>query len=296
MKKRMFLVSSCGLIAALLLAIAVRAQDSAGVIKVEVHLVEVYATVFNQKGYYVDGLGGDSFEVYEDGKRQKISSFETQQQALSCAILLDTSGSMASALPRVKSSIVNFIDKLDPQDSVAVYTFDQRLVARQDFTTDKDMAKRAVLRTRAEGGTALFDALSEVFLEASARHGKKAIVVFTDGDDNSSALTANAAATRAKKLGIPLYAVAAGEATRSGKLRGTLNDLSQQTGGATYQVKRPKDVDAVFADITQDLQHLYMLSYQAPGGAANGKWRKIDLVVKGVKKYSLRAKEGYYPD
>jgi len=296
MKKRMFLVSSCGLIAALLLAIAVRAQDSAGVIKVEVHLVEVYATVFNQKGYYVDGLGGDSFEVYEDGKRQKISSFETQQQALSCAILLDTSGSMASALPRVKNSIVNFIDKLDPQDSVAVYTFDQRLVARQDFTTDKDMAKRAVLRTRAEGGTALFDALSEVFLEASARHGKKAIVVFTDGDDNSSALTANAAATRAKKLGIPLYAVAAGEATRSGKLRGTLNDLSQQTGGATYQVKRPKDVDAVFADITQDLQHLYMLSYQAPGGAANGKWRKIDLVVKGVKKYSLRAKEGYYPD
>jgi Ca-activated chloride channel homolog len=296
MKKRMFLVSSCGLIAALSLAIAVRAQDSAGVIKVEVHLVEVYATVFNQKGYYVDGLGGDSFEVYEDGKRQKISSFETQQQALSCAILLDTSGSMASALPRVKNSIVNFIDKLDPQDSVAVYTFDQRLVARQDFTTDKDMAKRAVLRTRAEGGTALFDALSEVFLEASARHGKKAIVVFTDGDDNSSALTANAAATRAKKLGIPLYAVAAGEATRSGKLRGTLNDLSQQTGGATYQVKRPKDVDAVFADITQDLQHLYMLSYQAPGGAANGKWRKIDLVVKGVKKYSLRAKEGYYPD
>ena len=296
MKKRMFLVSSCGLIAALSLAIAFRAQDSAGVIKVEVHLVEVYATVFNQKGYYVDGLGGDSFEVYEDGKRQKISSFETQQQALSCAILLDTSGSMASALPRVKNSIVNFIDKLDPQDSVAVYTFDQRLVARQDFTTDKDMAKRAVLRTRAEGGTALFDALSEVFLEASARHGKKAIVVFTDGDDNSSALTANAAATRAKKLGIPLYAVAAGEATRSGKLRGTLNDLSQQTGGATYQVKRPKDVDAVFADITQDLQHLYMLSYQAPGGAANGKWRKIDLVVKGVKKYSLRAKEGYYPD
>jgi len=266
MKKRMFLVSSCGLIAALSLAIAFRAQDSAGVIKVEVHLVEVYATVFNQKGYYVDGLGGDSFEVYEDGKRQKISSFETQQQALSCAILLDTSGSMASALPRVKNSIVNFIDKLDPQDSVAVYTFDQRLVARQDFTTDKDMAKRAVLRTRAEGGTALFDALSEVFLEASARHGKKAIVVFTDGDDNSSALTANAAATRAKKLGIPLYAVAAGEATRSGKLRGTLNDLSQQTGGATYQVKRPKDVDAVFADITQDLQHLYMLSYQAPGG------------------------------
>jgi VWFA-related protein len=292
----MFLVWSCAAVAALSLTLAVRAQENAGVIKVNVRLVEVYATVFNHKGYYVDGLGRDSFEVFEDGSRQNITSFETQQQALSCAILLDTSGSMADALPHVKNSIVNFVDQLNPQDSVAIYTFDQRLVTRQDYTTDKGMAKRAVLRTRAEGGTALFDALSEVSLEASARQGKKAIVVFTDGDDNSSALTASAAATRAKKLGIPLYAIAAGEATRSKKLREILDELSRHTGGATYQVKKPKDVDGVFADITQDLQHLYMLSYQAPSGASNGKWRKIDLVVKGVPKYSIRAKEGYYPE
>lgn len=296
MKKRMFLVWTCAAVEILALAYALRAQENAGVIKVEVHLVEVYATVFDHKGYYVDGLGRDDFEVYENGKRQNIASFETQQQALSCAILLDTSGSMADALPRVKNSIVNFIDQLNPQDSVAIYTFDQRLVTRQDFTTDKGMAKRAVLRTRAEGQTALFDALSEVSLDASARHGKKAIVVFTDGDDNSSALTARAAANRAKKLGIPLYAIAAGEATQSKKLRETLNELSLQTGGATYEVKKPKDIDAVFVDINQDLQHLYMISYQASSSVADGKWRKIDLVVKGLKKYSIRAKEGYYPD
>jgi len=282
--------------AALSLAAVASAQQNAGVIKVDVRLVEVYATVFNHKGYYVDGLGRDSFEVYEDGKRQNIFSFEAEAQALSCAILLDTSGSMANALPHVKNSIVNFIDQLNPQDSLAIYTFDQRLVTRQDYTTDKDMAKRAVLRTRAEGATALFDALSEVSLEASARHGKKAIVVFTDGDDNSSALTANATATRARKLGIPLYAIAAGEATRSKKLRGILEELSQHTGGASYEVKKPKDIDAMFAAITQDLQHLYMFSYQAPSGSSSGQWRKIDLVVRGPQKYSVRAKEGYYPD
>jgi VWFA-related protein len=263
---------------------------------VEVHLVEVYATVFDHKGYYVDGLGRGSFEVYEDGKRQQISSFETQSQGLSCAILLDTSGSMAEALPRVKNSIVKFIDQLDSHDMVAIYTFDQRLVTRQEFTTDKGMAKRAVLRTRAEGGTALFDSLSEVSLETSARSGKKAIVVFTDGDDNSSALTANTTASRAAKLGIPLYAIAAGEATRSKHLRATLNELSQRTGGATYEVKRPTDTEGVFLDVTHDLQHLYMISYHAPAGPADGRWRKIDLAVKGMKKYSIRAKEGYYPD
>jgi VWFA-related protein len=296
MRKAKFLVLICAAAAVLSLASVDRAQDNAGVIKVEVHLVEVYATVFDHKGYYVDGLGRDSFEIYEDGKRQQISSFETQSQALSCAILLDTSGSMAEALPRVKNSIVKFIDQLDSHDMVAIYTFDQRLVTRQEFTTDKGMAKRAVLRTRAEGGTALFDSLSEVSLETSARSGKKAIVVFTDGDDNSSALTANTTASRAAKLGIPLYAIAAGEGTRSKRLRAILNELSQRTGGATYEVKRPTDTEGVFLDVTHDLQHLYMISYHAPAGPADGRWRKIDLSVKGMKKYSIRAKEGYYPD
>jgi VWFA-related protein len=296
MKKAKFYILTCAAAAALSFVASVWAQDQVGVIKVEVHLVEVYATVFDHKGYYVDGLGRDRFEIYEDGKRQQISSFETQSQALSCAILLDTSGSMAEALPRVKNSIVNFIDQLDPQDMVAIYTFDQRLVTRQEFTTDKGMAKRGVLRTRAEGGTALFDSLSQVSLETSARSGKKAIVVFTDGDDNSSALTANSAATRAAKLGIPLYAIAAGEATRSRHLRAILNELSQRTGGATYEVKRPNDMEGVFLDVTHDLQHLYMISYQAPAGPADGRWRKIGLAVKGLTKYSVRAKEGYYPD
>lgn len=296
MNKKLSLKWACTLIAGLSLLVAARAQENANVIKVQVRLVEVYATVFDHKGNYIDGLGRDNFEIFEDGKPQKIASFETQSQPLSCAILLDTSGSMTEALPRLKNSILKLIDQLGPQDAVAVYTFDQRLLVRQEFTTDRDMAKRAVLRTRAGGMTALFDALSEVSLEVSTRTGKKAIVVFTDGDDNSSMLTANSAVARAKKLGIPVYAVAAGEAIRSQNLKKTLEDLSQRTGGATYQVQKPKDIEAIFLEITQDMRHLYMISYQPPSAAVDDKWRKIDLVVKGLKKYWVRAKEGYYPD
>jgi len=75
------------------------------------------------------------------------------------------------------------------------------LTVRQEFTTDKDAAKRAILRTRAQGRTALFDALSQVAQDISKRPGKKTLIVFTDGDDNSSALNANAAVGRAKKVG-----------------------------------------------------------------------------------------------
>ena len=272
-----------------------RTQQIPGAIKVEVHLVEVYATVYDHRGGYVDGLARDSFQVFDDGKSEQITNFETSGQSLSCGILLDTTGSMAEALPRVKNSIVRLIDGLDPQDSVAIYTFDSRLMVRQEFTTDKQAAKRAILRTRAEGQTALFDALSEAAQEVAARAGKKALIVFTDGDDNASVLNASAAVTRAKKLGIPLYAIAEGEATRSHNLRKILDDLSERTGGTAYQVKKASEIEEVFQKIAKDLKHLYMIAYQPPANTGDSNWHKIEVAVRGVKDYRIRAREGYFP-
>jgi len=91
------------------------ARQVPGGIKVEVHLVEVYATVHDHRGGYVDGLARDNFQVFDDGQAERITNFETSGQSLSCGILLDTTGSMAEALPRVKNSIVKLIDALDPR-------------------------------------------------------------------------------------------------------------------------------------------------------------------------------------
>jgi len=284
------------LLLALSMSLACHGQEPATTIKVQVRLVEVYASVHDQKGHFVDGLGRESFQVLEDGKPQQIAAFDSTFQSLSCAILLDTTGSMSEALPRVKNSIVKLIDELGPEDSVAIFTFDQRLVVRQDFTTDKSAAKRAALRTRAEGATALFDALSEAAQELSQRSGKKALILFTDGDDNSSALNANAAVARAKKAGVPLYTIAEGEATHSKNLRKLLDDLSQRTGGAAYEVRKPGEIEQVFHEISEDLRHLYMISYKPPEVANDGKWRKIDLLIKGVKDYRVRSKEGYFAE
>jgi Ca-activated chloride channel family protein len=295
-KNRLLLLICTSLVFLPLVPLAEAQDDTSGTIKVDVRLVEVYATIFDHKGHYVDGLRGASFQVLEDGKPQKISRFEANEQSLSCAILLDTTGSMAEALPRVKNSIVKLIDELGSQDWVAIYTFDQQLFIRQDFTRDKSAAKRAVLRTRAEGGTALFDALSETAREVSKRPGKKALIVFTDGDDNASVLNANAAITHTKKLGIPLYSVAEGEAVHSSKLKKILKDLSERTGGINYEVKKPNEIESIFQEISGDLQHLYMICYKSSSTASEDKWRKIDLEVNGLKDYRVRAKEGYFPD
>lgn len=284
------------LLSAFPMVLAPRSQEPVPTIKVQVRLVEVYASVHDQKGHFVDGLTRENFQVLEDGKPQQIAAFDSTSQSLSCAILLDTTGSMNEALPRVKNSIVKLIDELALEDSVAIYTFDQRLVVRQEFTTDKNAAKRAALRTRAEGATALFDALSEAAQELSQRPGKKVLILFTDGDDNSSALNASAAASRAKKAGVPLYTIAEGEATRSKNLRKLLDDLSQGTGGAAYEVKKLGEIEQVFHEISADLRHLYMISYRPPGEAHDGKWRKIDLLLRGPKDCRVRAKEGYFAE
>jgi Ca-activated chloride channel family protein len=296
MRKSILFPGICIVAAALAVVFPARGQQPTTTIRVQVHLVEVYASVFDHKGQYVEGLNRDSFQVFEDGKPQQITNFEADTGKLSCAILLDTTGSMADALPRVKNSISKLIDVLGPEDQVAIYSFDRRLVLRQEFTTDKAAAKRAVLRTRAEGQTALFDALSEVAQEISKRPGKKALVVFSDGDDNASVLNANAAVTRAKKAGIPLYAIAEGEATHSKELRKLLDDLSKRTGGTSYQVKKPNEIDEVFQKIALDLQHLYMLAYRPPTPGDDGKWRKIEVSLLGQKEYRIRSKEGYFPE
>ena len=289
---------ACSLLSMLLPLRVAHAQDSQAEfrLKVDVRLVEVYATVFDNKGHYVDGLNRDSFEVREDGRPQSIHTFEANSDGISCAILLDTTGSMTEALPRVKNSVVKLIDELGEHDTVAIFTFDQRLVVRQDFTNDKDAAKRAVLRTRAEGSTALFDALSQAAEEVSKRSGKKALIVFTDGDDNSSVLNANAAVMRATKLGIPLYSVAEGEAMQSPKLKKLLENLSENTGGIAYHVNKLDDIGKVFREIAGALQHLYMIGYKPVGDPANARWRKISLEVKGLTDYKIRAKDGYFPD
>jgi Ca-activated chloride channel homolog len=271
-------------------------QPPTSTFRVQVRLVEVYATVYDHAGHYVDGLARDRFEVLEDGKAQPIANFEANVEKLSCALLLDTTGSMSAVLPRLKNAVTRLIDSLGPHDSVAIYTFDRQVTLRQPFTTDKASAKRAVLRLRAEGETALFDSVSQVAQEVAAQPGKKALIVFTDGDDNASVLNSKSAVNRAKNLGIPLYTIAEGEALEVSHLKKTLKDLSESTGALSYEARKPEAIDQIFQEISHDLQHLYLISYKPPLGPPPGQWRKIDLSVKGGQDYRIRAKHGYAMD
>jgi VWFA-related protein len=263
--------------------------------KSDVRLVEVYASVHDTKGNYIDGLPQDRFQILDEGMPRPIASFEAEGSNLTTAIVLDTTGSMQGALPAVKNAVSALLDQMRDGDTVGIFGFSTSLTQLQDFTADKAAAKRAVLRTRAGGATALFDSIAEIAKTMAARGGKKAIVLFTDGDDNASGLTAEAASRSVLQTGVPIYAIAEGEARHSANLVKQLRTLSDRTGGICYEAKTLHDVQAIFHDIQGELQHLYLLSYKPPA-ADPTKWRSIQVQISGVSGYKVRGKQGYFPE
>jgi VWFA-related protein len=280
------------------LAAPLGAQEAPVMFRGNARMVEVYATVLDRKGHYLDGIPREYFRVSDNGQPQPIMAFESNDTGIACAILLDTTGSMRDSLPMVKNSISRLIDAFRDEDWVAVYGFSASLDLLQGFTRDRAAAKRAVMRTRASGMTALFDAVTHVTIDIGARSGKKAVVVFTDGDDNASVLNAGRVVERAKKMGIPLYTVAQGEARDSGALMDRLREIARLTGGKAYGVRGPREAAQIFEDISAELRHTYLLAYRPPE-AKDDEWRRIQVSVSGAKDYkdcTVRSKEGYYPN
>jgi VWFA-related protein len=257
-------------------------------------LVEIYAEITDDRGRYADNLGRADFTVLDNGQPVEINTFESLDTGVSVALLLDTTGSMAASLPALRNAALKLIEDLRPIDSVAVYAFNENTFELQPFTTDKDAAKRAVLHTRFMGYTALDDALVRVTWEISGRTGKKAIVVFTDGADNRSVLTSEAAIRQARSAGVPVYAMAHGDALQDAALLKNLNTLAGATGGLAFAVHDAAEMNAVFDHVSHDVEHGYLLSFK-PAAAENGAWRKLELVLRNGKGWRVRAREGYFP-
>ncbi len=154
-----------------------------------VELINVSATVTDQRGRFVPGLLKEDFSLYEDGQPQNITHFSADRVPVSLGLVLDASGSMDG---EKWSSALNALDRflfdlLDPADEVFLYTFNSNPDLVQDWTTDRQRISRALGRIRPNGGTALLDAVSEaVPLADSGRHRKKAIVIISDGNDTAS--------------------------------------------------------------------------------------------------------------
>jgi Ca-activated chloride channel family protein len=292
-----FLKRSLAGLAAALLALAQQATAPdipTAPFRAEVRLVEVDASVFDKRGNPMSNLTRERFQVMDNGQPQEITAFEGSDDKVSCALVMDVTGSMEKFLPSLKIAASRFVDELRDKEEVGIYTFTTSLSLAQPFTSDKKLLKQAILRTRAGGDTALFDSVSNVTRDLEARHGKKAIVLFTDGADNSSTLNAAGASRRARLLGVPIYSIAEGAALNDRDLLKTLEQLAADSGGRLFRLGNVNKISEVFSAIVQNLKPAYLLAWKLPDNAGQV-WRPLTITVKGEQDARIRARQGYYP-
>ncbi len=268
-------------------------------LEVGVELVSVTAVVFDKSGKLLKGLETKDVELFEDGVKQDVSYFrEASSQGdpgervpLSIVLVLDTSGSMKQALPFLQEAVLNFVYKLDEVDQALVVSFNESVKGSAEFTDDTDRLERFVEGLQAWGGTSLYDAIHYSLGRIKDQPGRKALVVFTDGDDTTSQMQDKQVVDYARAIEATVYCIGF-RGSGGGPPRGFLRKIASETGGQYFAPDKVGDLIKVFTEISAELKNHYLLAY-TPKRAADGSWRQIALKVNRPGS-EVRVRKGYF--
>jgi Ca-activated chloride channel family protein len=260
-----------------------------------VQAVELYTSVL-KKGHPVTGLRKDAFTVLEDGVPQVLDGFEVVTNLpLSLGIGIDTSGSMEESLVDAQKAAVEFLkDVMTPRDRCFLINFDNEPQLDVHFTTDRDRIGQALAGMRAQGSTALWDAIVYGLFQFQGIRGRKAYVVLTDGEDRSSRFTFEAALEYAMKSGVALYFIGLRIPGAELGVRSKLSKLARETGGTAYFVSSADGLSRIYAEIEEELRSQYLLSYLPQNKTPGNAWRKIEVKMN-PSSLVARTISGYYP-
>jgi VWFA-related protein len=267
--------------------------------KAEVQEVTLHATVVDDRQRPVTTLDRSAFQVYEDGKPQRITSFRREDIPVALGIVIDNSGSMRDKRPSVNAAALNLVRASNPQDQVCVINFNNEYYLDQDYTGSVPLLRDALERIESRGGTALYDALvaTSDHLMKSAKLQKKIILVVTDGEDTASRDTLEQAVRAIAVDGGPtIYTIGLLGHEREKKARRALRILAEQTGGVAFFPVDVNEVEAISQQIARDIRNQYTIGYRPSTPKTEGGYRqvKVDAEAKGYKKLAVRTRSGYY--
>src|SRR5262245_47858903 len=273
--------------------------------KAGVDLVTVSVVVKNRDGRPVTGLSRQDFELVDAGRVRNIADFRSEPAPVSLAVLLDTSGSMQidPKWPNAREAITRLAAELQAgRDQIALLTFDDELHEVQPYTTTPSDVVRGLRSVRPWGSTALYDAVVQAGRTlATQGASRRAVVVVTDGLDNRSRSTAAGASAVVSSVDMPVYTIvvtsahdraedeAVGGDRSATRSAGTLENLSQWTGGALFQGSTRAESDAAVRQIVSELRYQYVLSFES--GTPAG-WHPLTVRVRDGK-YVVRTRSGY---
>lgn len=279
-------------------------QNEGGVFvfKKRVEEVILHATVVDDKQRLVTNLKKGDFTVFEDGAPQKITTFGQADVPVSLGIIIDNSGSMRDKRPAVAQAAINLVKASNPQDEVFIVNFNEVPYLDQDFTNSIPLMQDALEHIASRGGTALYDALvaASDHLTKSAKLDKKALLVVTDGEDNASRESLEAAVRKLAVDGGPtVYTIGIlGEEGRGAEKRAkrALRLLAEQTGGVSFFPKDLSEVDSISREVAHDIRNQYTIGYKPTNPQNRGGFRtvKVEAKAPGYKHLQVRTRTGYY--
>lgn len=265
-------------------------------------VVVLPVTVMGQNTGLVRGLTRDDFEVLEDGKRQTLTFFSEGDSGsavpLHLGLLLDTSSSMDKELAAASSAAIRFVNALDEAVDVTFVDFASEVrVSRFSPPSYAHLFER-MRPKRAEGSTALYDAVALYLAAASQQDGLKVLLLYSDGEDSTSTTSYGRVIEMLRMSDVMVYAIGYVESLRAS--RGTaqlrLNDIAHQTGGESFYPLDRKSLDEIYAKIRDEIASRYTLGYISSNRATDGKWRKLSVRVNApaAKGAKVRTRPGYF--
>lgn len=267
-----------------------RIAAAAAQFRASVTLVEVYATVTDASGRPVIDLGRDAFAVREDGEPREIQAFAAGDFPLSVALAIDRSWSMAGApLDQARAASQRFLAELRPADEAMVIGVSSEVETLAPLSRDRDRQRAAVAGITPWGSTKLHDAILEAFARIGAGEGRRALLVFSDGQDRGSIAHASDVVARVRRGDVIVYPVVLGP--RNSPL---MVQLAAFTGGRAFWIRRASEIEGAFADVARELRHQYLIGYLPTDDRRTGTgWRRITVEVPG-RNVTVRARPGYF--
>jgi Ca-activated chloride channel homolog len=260
--------------------------------ELNVQFVELYASVVDRDGHPVQGLTRSDFAVSEDGAKQDIVRFEqVRDLPIYTAALIDVSASMDESLADTKNAALSFFQQaVHPKDRAALITFNDRPNLAVKFTHDVDELAGGLAGLKAERGTALYDSLIFALYYFNGIKGQRALLVLSDGKDESSRFSFEQTLEYARRAGVTIYTIA----LRDDAAHKKLSKLAEATGGRSYLIQKASELAPIYDAIQKELRSQYLIAYQSSNTTDSTDFRSVSLKVDrpGVE---VKAIQGYYP-
>ena len=252
--------------------------------KIEAVRVDVLVTENDRP---VEGLRPDDFELSDNSVAQQVDLASFEKIPLNVILVLDLSASLeGDRLDHLRGAGNALLDGLETADRTALITFSHVVVQRTGLTGDRERVRAALDETRGSGHTSLVDGSYAGMVLGESDAGRSLLIVFSDGIDTASWLSADLVLDTARRTDVVVYGVEIGK-----RQSGFLSDLSAATGGRLLEIESTKDLNATFRGILQEFRQRYLISY-SPRGVATGGWHRLDVRVKG-RRAAIKARPGY---